>query len=97
MSANPDKRANQTRRAQKLVAQFIIKMQELGTTDRRLQAKAAKLAKTFVWDALAEEIPNFGHPPSSETIAVAVTMMEGRAKANDIYYRRNPGLKGLMV
>lgn len=87
---NPGKRANQTLRAQKLVGAFIVKMEALGEQDRQAQAEVARLAKTFVWDALGEEL-GFDHPPSSETIAMAVAMMKGRAQADATFHRRTHG------
>lgn len=85
---NPQKRANQVRRAQKLIA--VLTSLQI-SQDRTLEARMAEQMTTVHWDQLADLAGI--RPPTSETIAMAVAMMQGRAEADREYYRRNPGLK----
>lgn len=74
---NPMKRANQVVRAQKLVA--VLVSFEL-SDDRTTEAQVAEQMTCAQWDALAELAGIT--PPSSETIAMAVAMMRGRAECD---------------
>lgn len=86
MGQNPNKRANQTLRAQKLVAVLTgFKLSD----DRTTEAQVAEQMTTAMWDGLAEVAGVT--PPSSETIAIAVTMMRGRAECDRIYHERTHG------
>jgi len=80
---NPNKRANQVRKAQKMVAVLTsFKLSE----DRTVEAQVAEQMTCQQWDDIAwlAGVPH----PSSETIAIAVTMMKGRAECDQIYHRR---------
>jgi len=79
---NPNKRANQVRKAQKLVAVLTsFKLSE----DRAIEAQVAEQMTCQQWDDIAwlAGVPS----PSSETIAIAVTMMKGRAECDQKFHR----------